>query len=424
MEEKKYFHALTFDLDKCNGCTKCIKICPTNALRIKDGKVEFYESRCIDCGKCIKACLFDAILPYYDNLFNIKKFKYKVAIVSSSFPGQFEDSIGYKKSKKVLKKIGFDLVLEESMVTGLAKKFIRSYIKDHKNIRPIISSDCPTIVRLIQVRFPILLPNLVHLESPMSFLSIYYREKLSQEKKLDKKDIGIFLIAPCISQVTSVHQPEGTYRSAFDGAISIGEIYCQVMQFHKDIKNVEDVEIYKNGLAWALSGKQATEIESKKIKTLAVSGIDNVIQVLSKIESHQMEYFDYVVLSNCTNGCVGGVLNVENPFVASSRIKRLIKETKPKYFFDDKLLQMYKNNQFDVLPLKPRSIMKLDSDISVALTKMKMIDDLIEKLPGYDCGACGSPTCKVFAEDIVEGKVKIEDCPILFKRKYENEKVK
>ena len=424
MEEKKYFHALTFDYDKCNGCTKCIKVCPTNALRIKDSKVVFDETRCIDCGKCIKACSYDAILPYYDHLFNIKKFKYKVAIVTSSFPGQFEDSIGYKKSKKVLKKIGFDLVLEESMVAGLVKRFIKDYIRKHKNIRPIISSDCPTIVRLIQVRFPILLPNLVHIESPMSLLSMYYREKLSQEKNLEKNDIGIFLIAPCISQVTSVHQPEGTYSSPFDGAISIGEIYCQVMQFHKDIEDISDVEIYKNGLAWALSGKQAEEIEAKDIKTLAVSGVDNVITILSKIESHQAEYFDYVVLSNCTNGCIGGGLNVENPFVASSRIKRLIKETKPKYFFDDKFIDMYKDKIFDVTPLQPRSIMKLDEDITVALEKMKKIDEIIEELPHYDCGACGSPSCKVFAEDIVDKKTKIEDCPILFKRKYEDEKVK
>jgi len=66
----------------------------------------------------------------------------------------------------------------------------------------------------------------------------------------------------------------------------------------------------------------------------------------------------------------------------------------------------------------------LHPDIGVALKKMKKIDELIEKLPGYDCGACGSPSCKIFAEDIVDGKAKIDDCPILFKRKYENEKTK
>ncbi len=413
MDNQKFFHALSFDLEKCTGCTKCIKVCPTYALRIREGKVVFDSMRCIDCGRCIPVCPVDAIIPLYDRLEDIKKYTYKIAILTSSFPGQFEDVIGYEKAKKVISNLGFDLVLEESMVTGLAKKFIKTYLKLHKDIRPIISSDCPTIVRLIQVRFPILLPNLLHIESPVSLLSMYFREKISKEKNINPKDIGIFTIVPCISRVTSVHQPEGTYTAYQDGALALRDIYCQVMRFHKDVESVEDVEIYKNGLLWALSGKQAEEIESKKVKTLAVSGIDNVIKILSKIESHQLEYFDYVVLSNCINGCVGGVLNVENPFVAASRIKRLTKETKPKYFYDDNFIEMFNNGKFSVKPLKPRSIMKLDEDILVAIEKMKKIDEIIQLLPGYDCGVCGSPTCKIFAEDMAEGKVTLEDCPFL-----------
>ncbi len=420
METKEFFHALDFDLDKCTGCNKCVKVCPTYALRVRNGKVVFDSARCVDCGKCIPSCPENAILPVYDNLEQIKKFKYKIAILTSSFSGQFEDIIGYKKAKKVILNLGFDLVLEESMVTGLTKKFIRQYLKEHSDIRPIISSDCPTIVRLIQVRFPILLPNLLHIESPVSLLSMFIREKISKEQNIDKKDIGIFTIVPCISQVTSVHQPEGTYKSYQDGALALKDIYCHVMRFYRDIETTKDVEVYKNGLLWALSGKQAEQIQTKKIKTLAVSGIENVIKILNKIENHQLEYFDYIVLSNCTNGCVGGVLNVENPFVAASRIKRLTQEAKPKYFHDDNFLKMYKDGKFNVKPLKPRSIMKLDEDIVIAIEKMKKIDELIEILPGYDCGVCGSPTCKIFAEDIADGLVKLEDCPILNFEKRNN----
>ncbi len=424
MENRKFFHALSFDLDRCNGCTKCVRVCPTNALRVKNGKVIFDESRCIDCGRCIPVCPLDAIIPFSDHLEDTKRFKYKIAILPSSFSGQFEDSIGYKKAKKVICKLGFDLVLEESMVTGLVKKFIRDYLKKHQNIRPVISSDCPTIVRLIQVRFPILLPNILHIESPVSLLSMYFRKKISYEKKINPSDIGIFTIAPCISQITAVHQPEGTYKSYQDGAIALRDIYCKVMYSHREIDNVDDIEIYKNGLTWALSGKQAEEIETKNIKTLAVSGIENVIKILNKIENHQLEYFDYIVLSNCVNGCVGGVLNVENPFVASSRIKRLVKQTKPKYFYNDTFIKMYKNGEFDVESLKPRSILKLDEDILIAIEKMQKIDELMELLPGYDCGACGSPDCRTFAEDIADGKEVIENCPVLyFKKKEKDEKI-
>ena len=35
---------------------------------------------------------------------------------------------------------------------------------------------------------------------------------------------------------------------------------------------------------------------------------------------------------------------------------------------------------------------------------------ILEGLPGYDCGSCGSPTCRTFAEDIVRGYCTEMDC--------------
>ena len=46
---------------------------------------------------------------------------------------------------------------------------------------------------------------------------------------------------------------------------------------------------------------------------------------------------------------------------------------------------------------------------------MRMMADIQKlkcDLPGIDCGACGAPTCKAFAEDIVKKLACPEDCPI------------
>ena len=41
----------------------------------------------------------------------------------------------------------------------------------------------------------------------------------------------------------------------------------------------------------------------------------------------------------------------------------------------------------------------------------KRIEQVIELLPGYNCGACGYPGCSGFGEAIVEGEVtKVSDC--------------
>ena len=45
------------------------------------------------------------------------------------------------------------------------------------------------------------------------------------------------------------------------------------------------------------------------------------------------------------------------------------------------------------------------------------MNQILETLPGYDCGSCGSPTCKTFAEDIVRGFCSEMDCVHLMKEK-------
>ncbi|MDD2387964.1 MAG: [Fe-Fe] hydrogenase large subunit C-terminal domain-containing protein [Bacteroidales bacterium] len=422
MEEKKYFHAVRVNTDLCKGCTKCVKICPTEALRVRESKICLGETRCIDCGKCINVCPYNAIEPISDPLSIIQPFPYKVAIVSASYAGQFSEDIDYETTLKGLYEVGFDEVIEESAVSEMMTRIKQHYIASHQNSRPILSSNCPAVVRLLQLRFPSLLPNLFHIEAPMSVLSMYYRDLIQREKKIPENDIGIFLIVPCIAQVTAVHQPEGAYKRMQDGAIAIKDIYNQIGNHLHKIKEMDiKIKTHPRGLVRALSGLEADYVGTEKIRTLAVSGIENVIDILHKVENHLLDQYDYIVLRSCTNGCVGGNFNVENAFIARSKINNLIKYSKNEDYELDSLYSCYLEGIFDVMPLEPRSMMELDKDIKQAIYKMKKIQELLKILPGFDCGACGSPSCKSLAEDIVQGNAKLEDCLILCKNKEDLE---
>ncbi|MDD3235466.1 MAG: (Fe-S)-binding protein, partial [Candidatus Cloacimonetes bacterium] len=116
-----------------------------------------------------------------------------------------------------------------------------------------------------------------------------------------------------------------------------------------------------------------------------------------------------------------GCLNVENPFVAMSRIKKMIKEGESKDINVDELEALYAKGDFAVVPLTPRPIMELDKDIKHAIKKMKRINEFLTMLPGLNCSACGSPTCYALAEDIVQGKATIDDCVILLKRQNKDD---
>ncbi|MDP8221613.1 MAG: [Fe-Fe] hydrogenase large subunit C-terminal domain-containing protein, partial [Candidatus Stygibacter frigidus] len=304
--DKIYFHALQVKTQKCVACMKCVRVCPTQALRIREGKVQLDETRCIDCGRCITACKYGALVPWSDTMEIINKKKYKVAILSTAFAGQFSDKVDYSTTKKAIYHLGFDEVLEESMITEHYGWMIRKYLDEHPQIRPVLSSNCPAVVRLIQVRFPSLLPNLLHLESPMSVLAVYYREKLLKEKKIPDEDIGIYQIVPCISQVTAVHQPEGNIADIENGAISIQEVFGHALEVLPEAANdPRKIDIYTKGLSWSVSRMEAADLDDGSMKTLAVSGIPNVIEILLKIENQQIDPYDFIVFHSCTGGCVG-----------------------------------------------------------------------------------------------------------------------
>lgn len=384
---------------------------------MRDRKAYIDPYRCVDCGNCVSVCEFHAIIPASDPLDIIRNYKYSLAIISSSFFGQFSEDVSYAHAKQAVLQLGFNEVAEEASVTNFMIKMIREYIRENREKRPILSSNCPAVVRLIQVKFPSLLPNLFHQEAPMSILTRFMRDKICREQNLSDEQVGIFLIVPCVAHVTAVHQPEGAYKHLQDGAFSTGMIYGKVREIIKDVQNHPiPIDTYPHGLTWALSGVQAELVDADDIRALSVNGVENVMDILSRVEDHYLDQYDYIVLRSCTNGCVGGCLNVENPFVAMSRIKKMIKEGDSVDGDISEMEKLYREGEFKVNPLAPRPIMELDKDIKKAIQKMKKINEFLTMLPGLNCSACGSPTCYALAEDIVLGKATLDDCVVL-KRK-------
>ena len=54
------------------------------------------------------------------------------------------------------------------------------------------------------------------------------------------------------------------------------------------------------------------------------------------------------------------------------------------------------------------------------LFRSEQIRRITESLPGIDCGACGSPKCRAFAEDIVAGRAEAGMCVFSYKNDKDN----
>ena len=403
-----YFHSVTLDEEKCRGCTNCIKRCPTEAIRVRKGKARIIKERCIDCGECIRICPQHAKKAISDDFSCISSYKYKIAIPAPSLYSQFKPEYSVKKLLNALKLVGFDDVFEVARAAEFVTEETKKLLSSGTAKKPMISSACPAVVRLIQVRFPNLIDNLVKPDSPMEVAARFIKKKTAMEKKLDPSDIGVFFITPCAAKVTSVKAPYEHQNTFVDGAISIKDIYLKILS--KLEKADESGDLAKagfEGIQWANPGGECLGLGTDRF--LAVDGIHNVITILEAIENDKLDGVDFIEALSCTGGCLGGPLTVENLYVAKTKLKKHIDDAK-KYGKNNAIPDRYEDNIAWTGNLVYKPIMKLDDDLGMAMKKLESLEKINKELPGLDCGACGAPSCRALAEDIVRGMASETDC--------------
>lgn len=436
------FHSVYLDASRCVGCTTCVRRCPTQAIRVRDGKAHITEERCIDCGECIRACPKGAKKSVSDPLVLMDGYDIRVALPAPSFYGQFGMDSPPRRVFEALRAIGFDEVFDVAWgaeaLTGAISAFGRGEVA-----RPLVSSACPVVVRLIQLRFPSLIENLVPFLPPVEVAAREVRARLAADPSADGRRVGVFFISPCTSKVTAIKAPLGYAGSRVDAVFSFQDIYAPVRKALKassrELRSREPalprIGGLGSGFGWARSDG---ELEALEIPgAVSVDGIENVIALLEAIDNGKLADIPYIEALACPGGCVGGPMAVENPHVARTTMKAIsraehraraengaeeergraagreagaaaleaegcaVPAPAPALRWEEEVL--------------PRPAMVLDRDMGRALAMEERLEEIAASLPGLDCGACGAPDCRALAEDVVKGCAKVDDCIVRIK---------
>ena len=189
--------------------------------------------------------------------------------------------------------------------------------------------------------------------------------------------------------------------------MAIKDVYPQLLSRMKAVKDdyLEIGTAGKIGISWGRSGGEASGLFTENY--LAADGIENVIRVLEDLEDQKFNNLRFVELSACPGGCVGGVLTVENPYVAEVKLKRLRK-------YMPVARSHVEEETEPVIPwttgVQYEPVFRLGNNIMESFSRLNQVERLCKKLPGLDCGSCGAPTCKALAEDIVRGEATETDC--------------
>ena len=236
------------------------------------------------------------------------------------------------------------------------------------------------------------------------------------------EDIRTVFISPCPAKFSWVKNGDKADETpCVDYVVAISEVYFKLLNALK-LQGTPKIasESGMIGLGWASSGGEGSALMNDRY--LAADGIENVIRVLDSIEMGSFPSVEFAELDACNGGCVGGVLTVENPYIAQVRLQTLRRYMPvslnhvPRQTGDVDVPE-------DILTVKPASfhnVSALNASRFESIRMMADIENIHENLPALDCGSCGAPNCRAFAEDVVKGEAKIDECIVHMREQLKN----
>jgi hypothetical protein len=356
---------------------------------------------------------------------DLSKFKYKVAVPSAVLFGQFPTSISPGHIVDGLKSLGFDAVWIIGVETALTNRAIREYTGQWKGKFPLISSSCPVVVRLIQVSYPAMVEQMVHVEPPRELAGRELKRKYSEELGIRKDEIGAIYVTSCQAKTISILEPAEGVKSDLDGTVSISDVYNGILSAAHASKETSPKTTLQNYMfsedmfQWSTGKGQRGNL--RDYRYMALTGLSNIIQVFDDIEKGKLRNIDFLECYACWGGCVNGNLTVDNFYVTRSKLQRLVAELPDqKALIEAEARKRYpRENLYAKAPIRPRPIKGDMGDLKERIKRVKEAEVVLNALPGLNCGLCGAPNCKTLARDIASGDAQKTQCIFFSKDRLE-----
>ncbi len=411
-----------FDEALCTGCTKCVRACPTKAIRIRNERAVLFPDLCIGCGECIRVCPEGAVSSTisYQRLEQTDKFS--VAIVSpilyAQFPGVMPCDV-----LVALNRIGFDHAIDLSyyleMFQFAAEEFIGRNRETNEAPWPLISPICPVISRLIAMRYPNLLPHILPLKRPVALAGEEVRKKIAGQEGVTESDMILYHLTPCPSKLISDRANFLDDLSDMDLALGINDIYPKLLEAVEVVRDMnlslfpyQHLSFVPNarGPMWGMFGGEIAGMSTDRV--LAVSGLNECISYIEKIEMGLFRDMEYIEFRACREGCLGGPLTAVDKYEARSTVQKLIKMFGLGCRLQQKKLRRLYDSGWFFSKAKPTDMKEkyAVNEPPLTIEQMQQIEQILAQTAGNDCGACGAPDCRTFAEDVVRGYADLIDC--------------
>lgn len=357
--------------ERCRKCLRCIFSCPTGALRVHAAGPVLRTGLCIGCTECIGAspsAVYGIREPEAEEGGFRAPAEDAVLVVPRGFLASPLAGRSPERALAALARLGFSEVRFTEEWTEAIEREARADAMEREDrggasrggpVPPLIPPLCPAVAALVESRFPSLIPNLGKLASPL--------EAVGEEFPLRP----VVLLAACPAQSASAR------GSSLTGRLTV----LSPAQLSAALRAAQ------TGLADPAS---AAGPSGPSALAAAEAGALSGATLLNPRLWEQ--------------GCSGSPPVSPDPFPAELGWQRLQR-------FLDRAPASDAGTVRRPRPYAQRAGMRQDADMASAIRALGRMDELVRALPGRDCGACGAPSCALFAEDVVMGRVESSACP-------------
>ncbi|QZE14751.1 4Fe-4S binding protein [Halosquirtibacter laminarini] len=401
METKALLKYVTVSAKRCHGCTHCMRHCPVEAIRIRNGYAIIDHNKCILCGRCLDDCAYHAISLVSPKALLETNGKVRYLIVQKGFFGHFPTQ-KHKEVQSALRKLGYHHVVDcrDFKRLGYLWGQMHNSETDNKNI----STRCNVIKNLIR-KGKVGEENNIRLVPTIAEIITGYIHLFFGKKSKSKTSITI--TTHCMSENDISHSQHDRIFDA-DKAVPTYELVNQVQK-----------ELWDNKpQSWSV---ETSEVYSPLHKEFVqISGIDNVLGWIHKNEIKPHDYTRDYHLQGCKDGCYNGSYMSEYSSIIKKRESGYQNKLTDKFDTKttDRLHQIstYWNEKPDIF-IPPKENFK------EALIRTERTRKLMCLLPGIDCGVCGAPSCLALAKDISKGIARLSQCVLLDLKWMKNKNV-
>lgn len=401
---------IDFKAAMCKHCYKCVRGCEVKSIMIRNGHAYIMPNRCILCGQCLLNCPQSA-KRVSGELSKVKEFLKGGAPVVLSLSSAYIGLFPYKSRgqvKAALKRLGFADVRDSAEAAALATG---EYVKllEQGEMENIITSACPSIVDLIEIHYPELIPYMAPVLLPSGIHTRMLKASYGEDAK-------VVFAGPCIAE------KKKSRAVAPDAVLTFEEIRDWLSEEGIEIPSCEEEAFEERhlgaNLRYPVSGGLLTAVEETKrqrdrYRKFYVSGVKDCQEVCEAMKTGEVKGC-FIEMNACHGGCINGPATAAE--VSSFKVKLDLEEMLPK---GAAYLSLLKEEERAVDTAKQFS----DRSQKERIPTEEEIREVLKKTgkagpeQELNCGACGYPTCREKAVAVLQNKAELNMCiPYLYDR--------